>query len=181
MGVGLIKSDLSSKMLERSQKLKKMKTPFGIPLYDITEEGRKENTDLCHKSPFVEVKYKGKTIYVQKTTIVWLLTEGEHLSTDRLFRVRSKQPFSSDTETSSSVVALSQPYVSETISGADLCAFKKEEIFRIGKVLNFAIYKEKTKKNREYKSKMAIVKHQKRTLESCAHGLRKQTPSLSNY
>ena len=38
----------------------------------------------------------GRSLYIRKTTAVWLLQEGERVSTDRLFRVRNKQPFSSD-------------------------------------------------------------------------------------
>ena len=34
--------------------------------------------------------------FIRKTTAVWLFQEGERVSSDRLFRVRSKQPFSSE-------------------------------------------------------------------------------------
>ena len=42
--------------------------------------------------PFVEVSNNKKKVAIHKT--VWLLQEGEQISTDRLFRVRAKQPFS---------------------------------------------------------------------------------------
>ena len=40
-------------------------------------------------NPFVEV-----LTHTQRTTALWLLQEGEWLSFDRLFRVRSRQPYS---------------------------------------------------------------------------------------
>ena len=33
-----------------------------------------------------------------------------------------------------------QPYVAETVSIGDLCAFRNKNCFRIGKILNFANY-----------------------------------------
>ena len=38
----------------------------------------------------------GQNIFIRKTTAVWLLQEGERVSTDRLFRVRQKQPYSTN-------------------------------------------------------------------------------------
>ena len=38
----------------------------------------------------------GQSIFIRKTTAVWLLQEGERVSTDRLFRVRHKQPCSTN-------------------------------------------------------------------------------------
>ena len=43
--------------------------------------------------PFVAVQHAGKTLFINKTTAVWLLQEGERVSSDRLFCVRSTQPF----------------------------------------------------------------------------------------
>ena len=37
-------------------------------------------------------------VYIRKTTVLWLLQEGERVSSDRLFRVRATQPY--DTSTS---------------------------------------------------------------------------------
>ena len=42
---------------------------------------------------FVEIECGDKTVFIHKTTAVWLLQEGERVSANRLFRVRSKQPF----------------------------------------------------------------------------------------
>lgn len=46
-------------------------------------------------NPFVEVlTHNCKCILIQKSTALWLLQEGERLSPDRIFRVRSTQPYS---------------------------------------------------------------------------------------
>ena len=51
----------------------------------------------CNKySPVLKLS-DGKII--RKTTTIWLFQEGEHVSSYRLFRVRAKQPFSSETRT----------------------------------------------------------------------------------
>jgi len=42
---------------------------------------------------FVEVQANGQNVFIRKTTAVWLLQEGERVSSDCLFRVRCKQPF----------------------------------------------------------------------------------------
>ena len=47
-------------------------------------------------TPFVEVTIKGCAVLIRKTTAVWLFQETERVSADRLFRVRLKQPFGSD-------------------------------------------------------------------------------------
>ena len=40
--------------------------------------------------PILELHYG---TFIRKTTAVWLFQEGERVSSDRLFRVRAKQPF----------------------------------------------------------------------------------------
>ena len=43
---------------------------------------------------FVEVKASnGQTIFIRKTTVLWLLQKGGCISTDSLFRVRCEQPY----------------------------------------------------------------------------------------
>jgi len=57
-----------------------------IPIYECVEKPRKE----CRFrfNPCVEVKGKnGESIFIRKTTAVWLFQEGEHVSADCLFRV----------------------------------------------------------------------------------------------
>ena len=46
-------------------------------------------------NPFVEVlTHNRKSILIRKSTALWLLQEGERLSPDRIFGVRSTQPYS---------------------------------------------------------------------------------------
>ena len=40
-------------------------------------------------SLFVSVQHKGNGFYIRKSTAVWLFSEGERVSTDRLLRVQS--------------------------------------------------------------------------------------------
>ena len=47
-------------------------------------------------SPFLEVKHENYSIFIRKTTVLWLLQESERVSNDRLFCIREKQPFSSE-------------------------------------------------------------------------------------
>ena len=45
-----------------------------------------------------------KTVYIRKTTAIWLLQQGEMVSTD-LFRVRKTQPYhTTDSETKTSAI-----------------------------------------------------------------------------
>ena len=70
-------------------------------MYQRVEANDGKQTSSKKKSqkqfnPFVEVQASNnKTIFIRKTTALWLLQEGERISTDRLFRVRHKQPYSS--------------------------------------------------------------------------------------
>jgi len=65
-----------------------------VPLYmkvDCTEKQQQKKF-----SPFVEVNHhNGKVFHIHKTTAVWLFQECERVSTDHLFRVQAKQPYSS--------------------------------------------------------------------------------------
>ena len=47
---------------------------------------------------FVEAELSnGNTVYIRKSTLVWLLQEDERLCIDRIFCVRETQPFSTST------------------------------------------------------------------------------------
>ena len=48
---------------------------------------------ISNWSRHVGVFIFGGYLFIHKTTAVWLMQEGERISSDRLFRVRSKQPF----------------------------------------------------------------------------------------
>ena len=70
-------------------------------------------------TPFVEVTHNGKTCFIRKTTAVWLFQECERVSTDRLFRVRSTQPYSADcvfgTKSTSSQASIFVPQLQTTL------------------------------------------------------------------
>ena len=86
--------------------------------------------------------------------------EGERISNDRLFRVRLKQPFTKTLQGNSSQNKDSSlPVVNEHNSLGDICVFRTTkntnsdftELFRIGRVTQFAYYKERLKKDRQFK------------------------------
>ena len=104
------------------------------------------------------MEHNGKEIYVRKRTVVWLFTEGERVSNDRLFRVRAIQPFSSNSPASTTSEHQQTPYRSNHVSIGDICAFKKNDgRFRVGKVLQFAYFKEKAKKAQECKQNTVLI------------------------
>ena len=72
-----------------------------IPQYGPFEQGVTSNDKVIKMKldkRFLEVLHSGGPIYIRETTIVWLLQEGERVSSDRLFRVRAKQPYNTSTK-----------------------------------------------------------------------------------
>ena len=115
-------------------------------------------------SPFVEVKHNGKVVYVRKTTLVWIFQQAECVSTDRLYRVRNKQPYSttlgqeSKAENSNSchgdIGSHDIPQIYKRIEIGDICAFKSLKIthgWRLGEILQFAYLHGKSNKIQQYK------------------------------
>ena len=75
---------------------------------------------------------------INKTTAVWLFSEGERVSSDRLFRERAKQPYSSGRNSSRVLEAPAR--VCDHVTVGDLCVFQwcpkqHKEYWTIGKVL----------------------------------------------
>jgi len=96
------------KQLEKHHKFKKMLSDT-IPMYERIEVQDKEARKHQDKqfSPFVQLEVKkSKIIFIRKTTVVWLMQEGERVSIDRLFRVWHKQPFSTSDNVNSNVLSL---------------------------------------------------------------------------
>ena len=97
----LVDSDLEQRLQLRQKLLFERLPSSTIPMYQCVEAKDGKQTSSKKKSqkqfnPFVEVQASNnKTIFIRKTTALWLLQEGERISTDRLFRVRHKQPYSS--------------------------------------------------------------------------------------
>ena len=100
-------------------------------------------------------------MYIHKTTAIWLFQEGERVSSDHLFRVRCKQPYSSSTPLAKcSAVSKDidmQPIVSSTVQIGELCVFKKDNGWSIGRVLQFAKLQEKRISGQQFKGLKAEV------------------------
>ena len=65
-----------------------------IPMYNVIDaENKKGTKNKQNFSPFVKIRSHEGTFFIRKTTAVWLLQESERVSSDRLFRVKCKQPF----------------------------------------------------------------------------------------
>ena len=127
-----------------------------VPLFEKT------STELQTKqkySPYVKVQRNGSDLFIHKTTAVWLLQENEKLSSDRLFRVRSKQPYATDLgKIQVSCENTDQPFRSSTVAVGDICAFIDSTCcWKIGRILQFSYYKEKSKAQQQYKSLVASV------------------------
>ena len=95
---GLVESEVKD-ILENKQKLLSFKRmpSTTIPMYAAESV---ENSKAIGKGkkfcPFLEVKAdNGSTIFIKKTTAVWLIQESEKVSSDRFYRVRRKQPYTS--------------------------------------------------------------------------------------
>ena len=68
---------------------------MSLPVYDTHEHETNLNFKTSHNkkhASFVEVSLSSNrcTVYLWKTTLVWMLQENERLSSDRLLRVREK-------------------------------------------------------------------------------------------
>ena len=99
----------------------------GLPVYQLEHDLPK----AAHKPKFcafVEVEHNDKKVFIHKTTAAWLLQEGERLSSDRLFRVHTKQPFSIDSNPkASSSVSVAIPIVGSTVDVGNVCVFKSND------------------------------------------------------
>ena len=121
-----------------------------VPLYIKIDCSKKQQVRKF--SPFVEVSHNGKVFHIRKSTAVWLFQECERVSTDRLYRVRSKQPYSSSTKTISSQAKTNSPQVFtlptklQNIQIGDICVFSMQGRRKIGKVLQFHFDEGKTQK-----------------------------------
>ena len=115
-------------------------------------------------------------VYIRKTTVLWLLQEGERVSSDRLFRVRATQPYDTSTsqlQPSTHDMNLRLPKISDEAEVGDMCVFDRENGWMIGCVLQFAFYKEKTITNYQYKGSIANI-HDKNLGVMCTWYTRKE-------
>ena len=95
---GCIDSNLQEKLEQNKKRLAFQHLPSStISMHQYVEvqsDKQKKSVQAGQNkfNPFVEVlTHSQKTT---KTTALWLLQEGERLSSDRIFRVRSRQPYS---------------------------------------------------------------------------------------
>ena len=130
-----------------------------IPIYRAADPEASDQHDQKKRKlncKFISVAHNGETIYIRKSTIVWLFQEGERVSSDRLFRVRVKQPYSTPLHhiptKELKEIKLTIPQVEDHIQLGDLCAFNNKHSWIIGRVVQFAYYKETLKGSRQYKS-----------------------------
>ena len=132
--------------------------PGAMPIFETSSKSTTTPKKQKHKHcPFVEVMHNGKVMYINKTTAVWLLQEGERVSSDRLFRVRNKQPYSTTNTNLLPATSHNTPTTCESIQIGDIAIFTiSTESWRMGRVVSFSFYKEKKKGTRMYKS--SIVK-----------------------
>ena len=145
----IIDKQLSQTLINRGTKLSRTADNCQLPMY-MCNQASTDNTDNAatktyhdtgtKHSPFVPVQHNGKQLFIRKSTAVWLFSEGERISADRLFRVRNKQPFSESTK------KILEATASEIVCIGDVCAFHIPKDCRIGRVLHFSYYKETTKK-----------------------------------
>ena len=90
----------------------------------------------------MEVTVNNENTMIRKQTAVWLFQETERVSSDRLFRVRAKQPHteSDDTLASASLRENGNPIAAQYVAIGDLCVLEYGHTqAKIGKVLQLAI------------------------------------------
>ena len=148
--MGIIDKGLNEHLTTLHQKAFKRSPSTSLPMYDMTEDSSKASKKKQKFSPYVQVHYGEKSTFIHKSTAVWLLQEGERVSSDRLFRVRGKQPFAIDRCNQKHHSENVQPVVSEVINIGDICVFTISQQWRLGRVLKFSYFHEKTKKRRQY-------------------------------
>ena len=112
-----------------------------IPASKDINEALDEPKSLKRFSAFVEIKSDMETpLYIRKSTAVWLFQEGERVSSDRLLRVKDKQPFRTTSKYDSDNTGMDNtvPFVATQLKTGDICIFKTTCLnWNIGKVESF--------------------------------------------
>ena len=137
---GIIGKDLSTCLTALKKSSFRRLPGTSLPMFEVDDVASKKKSTNFKHCPYVEVEYNGKTLFINKTTAVWLLQEGERVSSDRLFRVRNKQPYSSDPQPRRHMTFNTDPCVCETIEVGNICVFRdsqKKDRWKIGRVLVF--------------------------------------------
>ena len=122
---GLVESQLS----ERVRMKKTLSNTISFYSPDEEADTKQHHFHQKKHSEFIPVTHNNKTVYIRKSTAIWLFQEFESVSRDCLFRVRSKQPNSSEflvnlSEKKLNVVKM-LPQKCEVINIGDICIFQK--------------------------------------------------------
>jgi len=138
---GIAESKISNKLGKFSKCLAPVRLNSKLPSYCFTDNLSSTAVKSKEKAflPFVEVTANDQTLSIRKTTAIWLLQENERVSSDRLFRVREKQPYS-DLTTATTVASFTVPTVSNTVHIGDLCLFKLGTDWQLGRILQLSKY-----------------------------------------
>ena len=150
---------------------------------DDKKDGKKvENKAIRNDKKFIEISHNKQAFFVRKSTLVWLFEEGERVSSDRLFRVRAKQPFSTSIQSDNSLNNFMLPEVKEFIEIGEFCIFLDQSTkdWNIGKVTQFANFKQKLKSNRQFKAAKASV-HSEAVGVLCSWFVNKDNSCIFTY
>ena len=136
-GAGIITSDLTDCLTALHRLSFKKRPGTSISMFERNETSKGSITK-CKHCLFVETKHEGKALFINKTTAVWLLQEGERVSSDRLFQVRSKQSYGSVPQPLVHNKSSTHPIVSQTLEVGNICVIKHSKSnCKFGSVLHF--------------------------------------------
>ena len=148
---GVIENDLTECLMHLHKSSFKRLPQTSLPMYQVEEESVKGKTTKFKHCPFVEINHDGNSLYIHKTTAVWVLQEGERVSSDRLFRVRSKQPYACEPPPQARSSCGTNPIVCQSLQVGNICVFMDSKgKWKIGIVLQFSYYLEKSKSAQQY-------------------------------
>ena len=124
---GIVSAELGERLTSIHKTIFKKIPDSPLPLYSATS-GEKPSKIKKTNNCFVPIEHDGKERYIHKVTAIWLLQEGELVSSDRLFRVRQKQPHSNEPQQTikSETACNNTPTVESTITIGDMCVFAKD-------------------------------------------------------
>ena len=152
----VVDSSVKKKAL-REKQLVPFESEMKIPVYACQDNDIDDLSEEKNLKSFVAITVEGKEVYIRKTTAVWLLQDSERVSSDRIFRVRSKQ--SNEPASKGSTIneeSSNLPIRSSYLVIGDVCAFNIGSTIMLGRVLQFA-KKDKKGKITGYKGNYAPV------------------------
>lgn len=155
---GMVDAGLSKALTSMHKQTFRRVACSALPVYEEHTVKTKKAIKKKRHNPFVEISYKGKVMHIHKTTVVWLFQEGERVSADRLFRVRGNQPYSSQQVGAIACRDTQIPGVHSTVHTGEICVFTDPvKSWKVGRIVQFAYYKETTKKLKQYPGNSASL------------------------